>query len=119
MSGTPSIIPIPADHVGSWSHWHRASPVSWRLDSLSLCAQTRIFHSSHYTSSAASWKARPPTCEGGRIMTKYILRTDKSGERWEIGLRDDGTTMHRLEGDAPWLDGWPPSMPSSKDSDTP
>ena len=48
-------------------------------------------------------------------MTKLILRTDKSGERWQISLRADGTTMHRLEGDASWLDGWPPSMPSSKE----
>jgi hypothetical protein len=68
----------------------------------------------------ASWKARPPTCvKGGRIITKFIIRTDENGKRWEINLRENGTFMHRLEGDASWLDGWPPLLPPLKDRDTP
>ena len=59
-------------------------------------------------------------CEkGGRMTTKFILRTDERGKRWEISLRADGTIVHRLEGDASWLDGWPPSLPSLKAIDAP
>jgi hypothetical protein len=44
------------------------------------------------------------------VITKFIVRTDEGGKRWEISLREDGSFMHRLEGDASWLDGWPPSL---------
>ncbi len=46
------------------------------------------------------------------MTTKFILKTDETGKRWEIRLLADGTIMYRLEGDTSWLDGWPSSLPS-------
>ena len=56
---------------------------------------------------------------GGNGWQAFILRTDDRGERWEITVRADSTIVHRREKDESWLDGWPPSLPLLKDSDTP
>jgi hypothetical protein len=50
-------------------------------------------------------------------MIQFILQTDNNGHRWEIHIRADGTTEYRREGRTSWLTGWPPALPSLKDSE--
>ena len=52
-------------------------------------------------------------------MSRFILRTDVNGHRWEIRLREDGTIEHRREGRVPWVNSWPPSLPLLKDAENP
>ena len=48
------------------------------------------------------------------MTTRYLLRTDEKGLRWEIRFLAVGTTEHRLDGGTVWLAGWPPSLPPLK-----
>jgi hypothetical protein len=71
-----------------------------------------------------SWKAivltHPLEARKLEMGVQFLLRTtDEIGQRWEIQFRADGTSEHRLEGKTRWLEGWPPSLPMSKDRQSP
>ena len=52
------------------------------------------------------------------IMSRFLLRTDANGHRWEIRRRPNGTFEHRREGRVHWVEGWPSLPPLKNDDDT-